>query len=256
MQKRAIPSPAQQIRIPPISKSPSNPSHMPISDSETKPVLMNKSMMNSTELAITQLFDLKATESWFNFSNACAKNLEANIAQIEKLNFLFEKPGIGVEKRTWICFLQWFTPLTSSDIYQTEESNEKNGGWDIDAIVSVCSPQWFHGFMDSKDAQRLLKGKPEGTFLVRFSTQPCFYTLSVSYSGTVGHWRIGCEKKEYQLPCFKIENRSYLSLDDVINTHKKEALKIKLPKPGQKDHCFLTNPHVRAESVESYYQTG
>lgn len=68
--------------------------------------------------------------------------------------------------------------------------------------------RWFHGFLGSTEAQKALKGKPDGTFLIRFSTtNPGSYALTVAYSSTVGHWRISCDKKNYETPTFSIDGR-------------------------------------------------
>ncbi len=131
--------------------------------------------------------------------------------------------------------------MAQPDLYQTTE-NSANTGYDIESILEICTPNWFHGFLSSADAQRGLKGKPDGTFLFRFSTSnPGCYALSAAYSGTVGHWRISCDKEPGQPATFKIDGRDYKSLNEIINVHKfgREALKIKQPRPGQANTCFL-----------------
>jgi len=131
--------------------------------------------------------------------------------------------------------------LACSDIYQTS-SDSNNDGYEFETILDICIPAWFHGFLSSNDAQRALRGKPDGTFLLRFSTSnPGSYALSVAYSGTVGHWRISCEKKAFQYPVFKIDGREYKSLDHIVSTHKfgKEPLNIKQPRAGQPNFCYL-----------------
>jgi len=153
-------------------------------------------------------------------------------------------------------FLIWFCPLAcGEDIYQTNESAPPVGsgkGFTIDMIIDICAQSHFHGFLDSTEAQQLLKNKPDGSYLMRFSTtNPGCYALSVSYSGTVGHWRISCDKKfdTNEPPSYKIDGREYRSLDHIISTHKfgREPLKIKQPKPGTSPVCFLGSPLARAE---------
>lgn len=164
-----------------------------------------------------------------------------------------------VSREVWDNFLIWFSPLTQPDLYQT--SDEGSGiGYDIEMILDICTPSWFHGFLSSSDAQRGLKGKPDGTYLFRFSTSnPGCYALSASYSGTVGHWRISCIK-ENGAPTFKIDGREYKTLNEIVTTHRfgREALKIKQPRPGQADNCFLGSPWPReqhgVEEGNEYYQ--
>lgn len=56
----------------------------------------------------------------------------------------------------------------------------------MEHILDICNNEFFHGFMESSEAHKLLKGQPEGIYLFRFSTtNPGSYAISVSYSGTV-----------------------------------------------------------------------
>ena len=136
--------------------------------------------------------------------------------------------------------------MALQDLYQTSDDST-NGGYDVDTILEICTPNWFHGFLSSADAQKGLKGKADGTFLFRFSTtNPGCYSLSAAYSGTVGHCKIFFWKKKNQLknnffltkkgriscckdpgkpPTFKIDGREYQTLNEIITTHKfgKEA---------------------------------
>jgi len=126
-------------------------------------------------------------------------------------------------------------------------------------VLEICSPSWFHGFMTSAEAQKVLKGKPEGAFVFRFSSMPGNYALSVVYNHIVGHWRISCEKENYNQPFFMIDQRRYKSLAHILQTHKygAEALKIKsATRPDQASSCFLGTPFCRttAPTDDSFYQ--
>jgi len=216
---------------------------------------------NQVEAGITRIFENKPSEVWTIFSNSVVSNFNATSIQMEKLRHIFDTKNGAVEKNTWLTFLQWFTPLLCPDnTYMNNGQPGKpsmNGGYDMETILEICAPSWFHGFLDSKEAQRILKTKSEGTFLLRFSTgSPGSYTLSVAYSGTVGHWRIACEKKPSHSPTFKIDTRVYKSLGDIVNTHRsgKEPLRIRQPKPGTSDTCFLISSYDRPEAAEAYYQ--
>jgi hypothetical protein len=195
------------------------------------------------------------------FANTFQAAMNVTTPNMEKIRYLFDKNGV-VDRETWENFLIWFSPLAVTDnIYQTQPTDNSGGdGYDIDTIVDICVPLYFHGFLGSSEAQKLLKGKPDGTFLLRFSTSnPGFYALSVAYTGTVGHWRIQCEKPAGQTPTFKIDGREYKSLDHIVNTHKfgREPLKIKQPRPGQPNTCYLGTPYNRtgaAVEPEEFYQ--
>lgn len=62
----------------------------------------------------------------------------------------------------------------------------------MDTIREMLSQKWFHGELDTADAQACLNGKPPGSFLVRFSsTNPgCFTTSQIVADGTVRHQRV------------------------------------------------------------------
>lgn len=57
---------------------------------------------------------------------------------------------------------------------------------------ALMSTNWFHGDISTADAEVHLMHKPEGTFLVRFSTsEPGAYTISkVSMFNSISHQRI------------------------------------------------------------------
>jgi len=215
--------------------------------------------MNHAEQIVTRTFGNQPKITWSKFSSALGSALNTPSSNLQKLEYIFNDSG-NVSREVWDSFLIWFSPLAQPDLYQTSDENT-NGGYDIESILEICTPSWFHGFLSSADAQRGLKGKPDGTFLFRFSTSnPGCYALSAAYSGTVGHWRISCVKEVGQPVTFKIDGRDYKSLAEIINIHKfgREPLKIKQPRPGQNGTCHLGNPWPREqhgiEEGNEYYQ--
>ena len=129
-------------------------------------------------------------------------------------------------------------------------------GFDLQTIVDIVKPTWFHGFLSSADAQAKLRGFADGSFLLRFSTATAgYYALSVSYAGIVGHWRIQSVKEPGQPVKFIFDDREFNTLLEIVNTYSKggraEPLKIKNPKPGQPPMILLTDAFNRAEQ---YYQ--
>jgi len=205
------------------------------------------------EDSVTKAFAGRDSITWSAFATAFGSALNATADQVRQLEYLFNEKGV-VKKAVWDQFLQWFTPLVAPDMYQTSTAAE---GWAIDSILEITTPPWFHGFVESTNAQKALKSKSDGAFLFRFSTtNPGCYALSVAYSNTVGHWRISCDKLAGKAAVFKIDGREYRSLKDVVQTHAfgKEPLKIKQPKPNQASTCFLGAPLSRtgAEGGELY----
>jgi serine/threonine protein kinase len=77
-------------------------------------------------------------------------------------------------------FLKWFGPLTTDKAILTR-------------IKSVFERDWFWPDLSTEDAQSYLQSQPDGTFLIRFSSQPQnhgSYTLSRVRGGKVAHRRI------------------------------------------------------------------
>jgi len=208
----------------------------------------SKTSLNSVERQVSSLFFAKPEVSWDVFAAKFSVAMSSDMETVNSLRFVFETQGV-VSLATWNSFLSWFSPLTlPSDLYETtDESNDTANGYDIKMIREICSPLWFHGFLGSQDAHRMLKGTQSGTFLMRFSTtNPGSYALSASYSNNVGHWRIICEKKDGQPSTFRIDNRTYRSLANIIEQHgpRNEPLKIKTG-----ECCFLEHPFIREKAM-------
>jgi len=77
-------------------------------------------------------------------------------------------------------------------------------------------------------------------FLLRFSSSPPNFTLSLNY-GSIGHWRITVEQTG-QLTIYRIDGRPYKSLYDIVDTHSpgNEPLQIKTT-TAVATLCFLNN---------------
>jgi hypothetical protein len=59
----------------------------------------------------------------------------------------------------------------------------------ISNMVDLLRQSWFHGNVATTEAERLLNGRSEGTFLVRFSSLGGSYTVSCLRSGRIMHYR-------------------------------------------------------------------
>mmetsp|Transcript_1922 Transcript_1922/g.6001 ORF Transcript_1922/g.6001 Transcript_1922/m.6001 type:complete len:610 (+) Transcript_1922:165-1994(+) len=106
-------------------------------------------------------------------------------------------------------------------------------------VVDVLRTQWFYGPLDGSGAIRNLKNKEPGTFLVRFSSQPGFFSISnVTDKKAIQHYRIIHEPAS---TTFKLDGADtvYSSLVDLIHEHK-ASLKLTVPCPeGPYDHLFV-----------------
>lgn len=109
--------------------------------------------------------------------------------------------------------------------------------------------------MDANKAKELLQNMPIGSFLFRFSSTPRCYTLSCNYA-QVGHWRIVATKNGPGYPTFKIDDKIYLSLHDIIAKHGPNSQNPMMIKAATVTTCYLLTPADRTakQQSESLYQ--
>jgi len=85
----------------------------------------------------------------------------------------------------------------------------------FDNIRRLLMKSWFHGEIDTLEAQQKIGGMNAGTFLVRFSSsQPGCYTISSLTQGTtsIKHQRVSFVSGKG----FNLNNKWYNSLEDII----------------------------------------
>jgi len=107
--------------------------------------------------------------------------------------------------------LDWFGPLCAFD------SNKKLIF--LDKITQLLRNSWFHGDLNTKQAETLLSSSINGTFLIRFSTNiPGIFTISKKSNGVISHQRILHPPGSG----FCIDNQQYDSVDELVmcNTEK------------------------------------
>lgn len=81
----------------------------------------------------------------------------------------------------------------------------------------LLSNRWFHGDIDQRTAEfRLNSQDTDGAFLVRFSSQLGYFTISSLDNKTVVHRRITCLSGGFSVPC---ENKIYSSLSSLITAN-------------------------------------
>ncbi|GAM17330.1 hypothetical protein SAMD00019534_005050 [Acytostelium subglobosum LB1] len=90
---------------------------------------------------------------------------------------------------------------------------KEDGSQILDKIRQLMECAWFHGDISTAESENRLHKKPEGTFLVRFSTSESgSYTISkVSKNGVISHQRIHRPGGKFQ-----VNNSKYLSVKDLI----------------------------------------
>ncbi|XP_024945239.1 tyrosine-protein kinase CSK isoform X2 [Cephus cinctus] len=115
--------------------------------------------------------------------------------------------------------------------------------------VKLNAMPWFHGKISRETAERLLRPREDGLFLVRESTNfPGDYTLCVCYQGRVEHYRV--KYKNNQLTIDDEEFFENLAL--LVEHYEQDAdglctqLTKSLPKQGKQDFCVDPKAFVEA----------
>jgi len=98
---------------------------------------------------------------------------------VEKEDATIETSSAGRQRITseWFgALMNWFGPM-DNDLFKR--------------VGSICARPWFHGHLSGPHATRLLDGRSDGYYLVRFSgTEPGYFTISKIQEGKVTHIRI------------------------------------------------------------------
>jgi len=99
-------------------------------------------------------------------------------------------------------------------------------------VRDVAQQPWFHGDVGTSDAEERLAEKPQGTFLIRFSTsEPGAFTISkVSPFGAITHQRVQHPPGE---PEYTVNGSTYTSIEELIESER-EPLNLIQPCPGSR----------------------
>ena len=103
---------------------------------------------------------------------------------------------------------QWFGPLkTAGDsVYLLKQ------------VHSILAEKWFHGNLSPQQSEDLLREEKGGSFLLRFSSLPGFFTLSVlGKKSLINHHRIENTKDGYLFA-----GEKYSSLTNLIKDQRKK----------------------------------
>jgi len=124
--------------------------------------------------------------------------------------------------------VSWFGPLQLKPF--------PNGVSILDKIRTLLAESWFHGDITTPESELRLSGKPEGTFLVRFSTSSAgCYTVTKVSTGPDGQPSIKHQKIQHRpaMGQFEINGRMYPSLIDLIRSEQNE-LRLYMPCGGSR----------------------
>lgn len=110
---------------------------------------------------------------------------------------------VNIERFGQVC--DWFGPIKSNISI-------------LERVRETLKLGWFHGDIDTAEAENRLVGKEPGTFLVRFSTSApgAFAVSKVSAQGLILHQRISRARDDLGNSWFCIQNQRFSSLVDLI----------------------------------------
>jgi len=208
---------------------------------------------NDPASQVLKAFQLKNPLPWNQFTDVIQNVFGLAKEKTQELGFILNTRGV-VEKTVWIELMKWFTPLVVFDNYHVKQDQQvlpvnMAFGYSIEEVVDIVKPKWFYGFLSTNDAKRILTNKGNGSFLFRFSSSsPGYYTLSVCYSGGIGHWRINSEKKS-NCTIFKIDEVKYRSLYDIVDTHSIKPLWSNVVSDLQTELILLKQPTDRDKDL-------
>jgi hypothetical protein len=89
-------------------------------------------------------------------------------------------------------------------------------------IVEILRMPWFHGRISHEEAEKRLRDKPKGTFLIRFSSNrpATFVAAAVGVDGTIQQALIQFDKDDYYKPLWD-GHRQYYALVNFVGYNKR-----------------------------------
>jgi len=140
-----------------------------------------------------QNFSGKEKVTWEKFSKAFALSLKLTLPMTtdveDQFNFMryivgtapanspVNSPPSVVDLDSFGRLLNWFGPLEGPSFLVN--------------LRNVMRQPWFHGDVETKDAEKLLSGRKKGCFLVRLSTSKAgMFTISKVASKGINHQRV------------------------------------------------------------------
>jgi len=199
----------------------------------------------SIEEEILKSFKNKESISWNDLSPVLQTQFHAPADEVEEIKHVLVDANQNVSSARWLYLLQWYSPLLPNTASQTE----RESGFTLEDMMTVIGQSWFFGFIDPAEAGNILLKSRPGAFLFRYSSTPKFYTLSANNKHRVGHWRIATEGKK-----FLIDDRKYNSLQQIIEIHVIEPLKVNIVRSSQTPlilevPCSRSAKHEKEESI-------
>jgi len=156
-----------------------------------------------------QSFDQALMVEWVDFIRHLQKIIPIDQEADSQLKYILDNSGTSFASMyKFSDFLNGFGPLKLC----------------IEKMQSILNADWFHGFLSSGEAERLLERQPPGTFLIRFSkSKPGSFAIAyvdLNQRNSVTHTLINCVPPSG----FKIEEsynrnargRLFVTLQEVV----------------------------------------
>ncbi|CDW57672.1 Pkinase Tyr and SH2 domain containing protein [Trichuris trichiura] len=129
------------------------------------------------------------------FRNDDVMTVSDNVASKPLVYFLSEGSGVCIALR---CFFLFVDKILSKVDRPDGGSGSGQSTAALMSRIKVVGPDpagfgftWFHGSISRDETNRRLTDQPDGTFLIRESTNyPGDYTLCIAFRGNVEHYRI------------------------------------------------------------------
>jgi len=126
------------------------------------------------------------------------------------------------KKTECICGCDWsvVSPLSraaSIEWYKKVEESKGSGKTDDGGFAD-----WFHGIISRSDAEVLLQGSRDGTFLIRVGESRLGYSLSMWWKDAPKHFMIDQNEQERYIVVGN--DRTFPSLNEVVAFHMKHAV--------------------------------
>lgn len=175
---------------------------------------------------------------WFHgflSSEESAKFLELQPSGSFLLRFSKSKPGsfalayVDKDKNIGHSLIQ-YTPAGFS-IHENSQQQDRNRVFDkLDRLVehysfilkvpldtTLSRQGWFHGDLDKDEAFDILRQKPDGSFLIRFSSKRGYLTISFVSGGTCNHTIIEPGENGQGWLC---DGKAYSSIEQLLDENK------------------------------------
>jgi len=173
--------------------------------------------------------------SWNSFINGlmaffCTDNQKLCIENSAGLQALVAtNDTVSIEG--WDSFLRWFGPLDNLDRI-------------LEDVNSILSKPYFHGHISAAASVTKLAKTKVGTFVMRFSSDPGCYAISVSTKTGVKNYRIHLSEGK-----FIVGNTRVDSLSSIVDIYG-DALGLKYPCPGSPFESLFQNQGENAYDSE------